>query len=422
MKKVVIIVDKGVQDEEYVYPYYRLQEESDIQLEVATRTEDNLFGKYGIPIRRTMLTKDLNADEFDCVIIPGGWESPEKVRQDPHALKFIAEMNSKGKVIAAICHGPWVLISAGVTKGKKMTCFQGMKDDLINSGAFYQESGLVVDGNFITSPHYRNNAEFMKAVILATRLSFEPIVIPPIIDVVWEVPPVINFSTPSFPPIVFGPPPVIKESFGPEFNDVVVKKPWGHEFLVMQNNNVGVWYLHLNPGEQTSLHSHPNKKTGLIVLSGKAEVSFLNGKHQLNPGDKIMIRNGVFHSTKAIDGVLEMIEVETPNDKHDIIRLQDSYGRSGEPYESSEHHIPKKENWDLLAGHKVGKCLIQQKTFTNHNELINCPSSKIVMLDGKLVYKNNSILTAGDVVDNVVLNKLASQFESVLPISALVVT
>lgn len=375
--RAVIIVDSGVQDEEYLYPYYRLQE-AGIDVEVATRSKDKLVGKYGIPIRSTMMTAFLNADDFDAAIVPGGWESPEKVRQDENVLKFLAEMDQRKKLIAAICHGPQVLISARITQGRKMTCYRGMMDDLVNAGAHFVDAGVVVDGNMVTSPHYRNNPEFMRE----TLNNMGRVV---------------------------------------DFTDVVVKKPWGHEFLIRQNSRVGVWFLHLAAGERTSLHSHPKKKTGLIVLSGVAEVSFLNGKNILRPGDKINIRNGVFHSTRAVDGPLEMIEVETPNDKSDIIRLEDAYGRSGEPYEGSDHYVEKKEHWDLCRGHQVGQCFLIERTIRDAADL-NIPNSKIVMLDGSIVYKNHSILTPGDVVDNVVMTKFATKFEPVLPITALTVT
>jgi protease I len=379
----VIIVDKGVQDEEYIYPYYRLQEEG-VKLEVAIpeAADVNLKGKYGIPIRQTMRTSALNADDFDSVIIPGGWESPERVRQDQHVLKFLQAMDRKKKVIAAICHGPWVLASAKLCKGKKMTCYVGMKDDLENAGATFVDEGVVVDDNFVTSPHYRNNPEFMRETL---RLMHE------------------------------------RERFV-DYNDVVVTKPWGHEFLVTQNNQVGLWYLFLKQGELTSLHSHPKKKTGLIVLSGKAEVSFINGKHLLVAGDKIVIRNGVFHSTRNVgDAPLELLEVETPNDKLDIVRLEDVYGRSGAPYEGSDHYVPKKEHWDLVNGQKVGECTLTNRVFKSHTELLDLPECKIIALGGKLKFNGHDILTPGDVVDNVVMTRFARKFDSELPINAIIV-
>jgi protease I len=162
--RAVIITDQGVQDEEYIYPYYRLQE-AGIQTISATKNGKPCCGKYGIPVNVVASTMDLSVEEYDIVIIPGGWEAPERVRQDEYVMTFLRSMNSMGKIIGAICHGPAVLISAGIVKGKTMTCYKGMKDDLMNAGAIYVDSSVVVHGNIVTAPHYRNCPDFMMAVL-----------------------------------------------------------------------------------------------------------------------------------------------------------------------------------------------------------------------------------------------------------------
>jgi len=164
-KRVVIITGPGFQDEEYVYPYYRLLEEG-YSTHVATKGGAVVYGKYGVPARATMSTVDLREDDFDAVILPGGFEAPDRVRLLPEVLEFVRQMDQKKKLIAAICHGPWILISAGITTGRKMTAFWSIEADVRNSGADYQHKApLVVDGNLITSPHYNNNGDFMKAVV-----------------------------------------------------------------------------------------------------------------------------------------------------------------------------------------------------------------------------------------------------------------
>ena len=168
MKRVVIIVAQNFQDEEFVYPYYRVLEEG-FHLEVATPGGQNMIGKYGVPARATMSTDNLKVSDFDCVILPGGFESPDRLRIRPEVLRFVREMTEVGKLVAAICHGPWILISAGVVKGRKVTGYMSIADDLKNAGALYMEHDLVVDGNLISAPHYKNNGEFMKAVIGALR-------------------------------------------------------------------------------------------------------------------------------------------------------------------------------------------------------------------------------------------------------------
>lgn len=165
MTKAVIITGPGFQDEEYVYPYYRLLEEGYI-VDVATKGGETVFGKYGVPARATIATTALSANDYDAVILPGGFEAPDRVRLLPEVLEFVREMDKQRKLIAAICHGPWILISAGITKGRKLTGFWSIEADIVNSGADYQHKiPVVIDDNLISSPHYNNNGDFMKAVI-----------------------------------------------------------------------------------------------------------------------------------------------------------------------------------------------------------------------------------------------------------------
>ncbi|MHC4664821.1 MAG: type 1 glutamine amidotransferase domain-containing protein [Planctomycetota bacterium] len=165
MIRAVIITGPGFQDEEYVYPYYRLKE-AEYDVQVATKDGAVVYGKYGVPARATMNTADLAEEKFDLVVIPGGFEAPDRVRLIPEVIDFVRQMNEKKKLIAAICHGPWVLITAGVAKGRKITAYWSIEADIRNSGADYQHKvPVVVDGNIITSPHYDYNGDFMKAVI-----------------------------------------------------------------------------------------------------------------------------------------------------------------------------------------------------------------------------------------------------------------
>ena len=164
MKRAVIIVGKGFEDSEFTYPYYRLQEEN-IKVEIAVAGDKTVNGKMGQEAVPTIKCSDLKADNFDIVVIPGGHEGPDRVRQVKEVLEFIKEMDNQKKLIATICHGSWVTISAGIMRGKKATCYKGMKDDLINCGCEYLDEDVVIDGNFISSPHFRNNHQWMKALI-----------------------------------------------------------------------------------------------------------------------------------------------------------------------------------------------------------------------------------------------------------------
>ena len=128
------------------------------------------------------------------------------------------------------------------------------------------------------------------------------------------------------------------------FQEIVVRKPWGYEYLVYESEEVALWLLHIEKGKGTSLHCHPLKTTGLILLEGEAELGFIADSKIIKAPSKQMIRRGLFHSTTAIseNGVL-LLEIETPNDKQDLVRLVDNYGRSKHGYETKNEWTPKND-------------------------------------------------------------------------------
>lgn len=123
-----------------------------------------------------------------------------------------------------------------------------------------------------------------------------------------------------------------------DFSNAVVQKPWGYEYLMYQNETVSIWILYIKPGHLTSMHCHINKKTALLVLSGEAVFTTLEKGLNLKEGDGLVIDKKVFHSTQSISdkGVIIM-EVETPSQKTDLLRLSDNYGRESKGYESRDH-------------------------------------------------------------------------------------
>lgn len=167
MLKVVIITAQNFQDEEVIYPFYRLKELTNCQVDLATPNGEVMYGKYGVPARANVDAKKLNADDYDLVVIPGGFEAPDRLRIIQEVTNFVADMDSKGKLIALICHGSWVAISAKIMKNRKATCYIAVKDDLENAGAEYIDNEIVVDKNIISSPHYRDNPIWMKTVVEA---------------------------------------------------------------------------------------------------------------------------------------------------------------------------------------------------------------------------------------------------------------
>jgi len=179
------------------------------------------------------------------------------------------------------------------------------------------------------------------------------------------------------------------------------QKPWGKEYLLFQNEQVAIWHLFIDSGEQTSFHSHPNKKTGLVVLRGAAKVSFLSDYQKLFSGDKTMIRHGVFHSTKNMtEYPLELLEIETPVDKQDIVRLQDKYGRAGKPWSADE--ILEVDPIDLSNSPvTIGTCTLNYASLSDINmqEYDFC-----MMTEGEITFQNFKVSAPGDIlsIDNLI--------------------
>lgn len=164
MKKAVIITGKLVQDHEYIYPYYRLQE-AGYEVDVAVRNKEMVLGQLGAKIIPTCDIAGLNPNDFDIVVIPGGAKCLEYLRQDQDALDFIANAHRLRKVIAAICHGSQMLISAKIVKGKNISGYYSIKDDINNAGAIYVDAPAVIDGNIVTSPHYKYLGDWMRETL-----------------------------------------------------------------------------------------------------------------------------------------------------------------------------------------------------------------------------------------------------------------
>ncbi|MHA1860134.1 MAG: type 1 glutamine amidotransferase domain-containing protein [Candidatus Asgardarchaeia archaeon] len=166
-KKVAILAGKGFEEVELIYPYFRLLEEG-AEVEILSRKGGEVPGKHGLPVESHKMIKDANPLDYDCVVIPGGW-GPDRLRIHQPALEFVRKAYENGKVIAAICHGPQVLISAGIVKDKRCTGYAAVKDDLINAGAIYLDKPVVRDGNIITSRIPEDLPYFLPEIIKALR-------------------------------------------------------------------------------------------------------------------------------------------------------------------------------------------------------------------------------------------------------------
>lgn len=164
MRRSVIITGPNFQDEEFVYPFYRLQE-SGFHVDVAVKGKESVKGKYGVPAKPNVDVTELKESDYDLVVLPGGHEAPDRVRQIKEVLDFVRAMHHKNKIVSAICHGPWIMISAKIVKGKNVSGYIGIKDDIENAGAVYVDAPVVVDGNIITSPHYKYNGDWMRETL-----------------------------------------------------------------------------------------------------------------------------------------------------------------------------------------------------------------------------------------------------------------
>ena len=162
-KRVAILVEDLYQDQEVWYPYYRLIEAGAEVLVVGTNKKD-FKSKHGYPITADATIDRVSAGQFDGVVFPGGF-APDIRRRYPAVGQWVTAMHQQGKLIAAICHGGWVLCSADVLRGKTATGFFAIKDDLVNAGASYVDRDVVRDGNLVTSRRPEDLPAFMKTFL-----------------------------------------------------------------------------------------------------------------------------------------------------------------------------------------------------------------------------------------------------------------
>lgn len=213
---------------------------------------------------------------------------------------------------------------------------------------------------------------------------------------------------------------------------VIVRKPWGYEYLAYKNDTVALWVLHIAHGERTSMHCHPTKTTGLVVLGGEAEINFIADNRRLTAPAKQMIRRGLFHQTHAVSeqGVV-MFEFETPIDKDDLVRLQDNYGRENSGYEDIQHELPKTEDCVWIDDTKFNQYFIGSSTVTvmpvvNLSDLDELQDDDIIaFIRGgliKVINRREHLVTMpGDVGHAKVVKHVAKQMDAFAENSAIMV-
>jgi mannose-6-phosphate isomerase-like protein (cupin superfamily) len=210
-----------------------------------------------------------------------------------------------------------------------------------------------------------------------------------------------------------------------DYRNKWVKKPWGRERCIHEqpDGSVAVWHLRIDPGQSTSMHMHRIKKTALVVLGGFALVRFMSGEMKLDPMQKVRFAPGQYHQTFAYHPPhgLDLLEVETPSDKNDLVRLEDQYGRAGKGYEGPEAFEEDKEVDDWRS-RTLGDCIIHKNLIqaTGHvgeveaehpTVLRDGEHGVVIFLSGGVKRGTMPVFSPGDVVDASTLRRLAVRYD-----------
>jgi len=165
-KRIAIMLDQQYQELEVWYPYYRLREEGAEVIRVAPKAGEVYLSKLGYPCPSDAAANETSGAHFDAVIVPGGW-CPDFMRRDETMIRFIRQAADAKKILAAICHGGWMLCCTDALKGRKATSFMAIRHDMINAGADWIDQECVVDGNVITARKPDDLPAFCTAIIAA---------------------------------------------------------------------------------------------------------------------------------------------------------------------------------------------------------------------------------------------------------------
>ena len=195
-----------------------------------------------------------------------------------------------------------------------------------------------------------------------------------------------------------------------------VPKPWGREYICWESEDCAIWVLEINENKSTSFHCHTEKNTGLVVLEGEVNLKLINSEYNFKSLEKINIFRGRFHQSTAVGGSAVMIEVESPVNKKDLIRWEDSNGRKNSLYENEKVFFEKAENIIKLGNKEVHtKTQIYKNLILNiynpeEYNLSNKKHSLYILLAGAIVENNEKIVIPGDAMSNEVLTKILARF------------
>jgi protease I len=163
-RRVAILAEDLYEELELWYPVLRLREAGAEVVIVGTGSSETYMGKHGYPVTVDVAAGDVGPDDFDGLVVPGGY-APDRLRRYPAVNALVREVFLQGKIVAAICHGAWVLVSADVLRGRTATCFHSIKDDVTNAGADYVDREVVRDGNLITSREPDDLPAFLQEIV-----------------------------------------------------------------------------------------------------------------------------------------------------------------------------------------------------------------------------------------------------------------
>jgi protease I len=162
--QIAVLAENQYQELELWYPLLRLREAGANVLTVAPSAEQLYGSKLGYPVRADLAITEVEAEQLDALVIPGGF-APENLRRTPAIVNLVRKVHDQGNLVAAICHAGWMLASAGIAKGRRVTCVPIIKDDVINAGGNYVDEPVVRDGNIITSRLPGDLPDFCKAIL-----------------------------------------------------------------------------------------------------------------------------------------------------------------------------------------------------------------------------------------------------------------
>lgn len=163
-KKVLSLISADFEDLELWYPVYRLREEGVVVDIAGEEANVTYMGKYGVPCKSDMCFDDVNPDDYDGLLVPGGW-APDKLRRFDSVIAIVKAMDADKKPIGQICHAGWVLISADILQGKNVTSTPGIKDDMRNAGAIWHDVSSIIDGHIVSARRPPDLPDYMRDYI-----------------------------------------------------------------------------------------------------------------------------------------------------------------------------------------------------------------------------------------------------------------